>query len=152
MVAGVRLGDGGVLPGSCPVKLTGVHDDAAQGGSVAAQELGGGVNDDVRAVLDGADQVGGAEGVVHHQGDAVLVCQLSQGVDVGNVAVGVAQGLDINGAGLGTDGALHFGKIVDVHEIGGDAEAGKGVGEQVIAAAVDGLLGDKVAAVLTQGF
>ena len=152
MVAGIRLGDGGVLPGSRPVKPAGVHDDAAQGGSVAAQELCRGVNHDVRAVLDGADEVGGAEGVIHHQGDAVLVRQLGQGVDVGNVAVGVAQGLNIDGAGLGTDGALHFRKIVDVHEIGGDAEAGQGVGEQVVAAAVDGLLGDKVAAVLTQSF
>ena len=41
---------------------------------------------------------------------------------------------------------------MDVHEIGGNAEAGQGVGEQVVAAAVDGLLGDKVAAVLTQRF
>ena len=41
---------------------------------------------------------------------------------------------------------------MDVHEIGGDAEAGQGVGKQVVAAAVNGLLGDKVAAVLAQGF
>ena len=119
---------------------------------MAAEELGCGVNHDVRTVLDGADEVGRAEGVVHHQGDAVLVRQLSQGVDVGDVAVGVAQRLNVDGAGLWTDGALHFRKIVDVHEIGGNAEAGQGVGEQVVAAAVDGLLGDKVAAVLTQRF
>ena len=78
--------------------------------------------------------------------------QLGQGIDVGDVTVGVAQGLNVDGAGLGTDGALHFLQIVDVHEIGGNAEAGQGVGEQVVAAAVDGLLGDKVAAVLTQRF
>ena len=152
VIAGVRLGDGGVLPGSRPVKLAGVHDDAAKGGSVAAEELGRGVDDNVRTVLDGADEVGRAEGVVHHQRDAVLVRQLGQGIDVGDVTVGVAQGLNVDGAGLGTDGALHFLQIVDVHEIGGNAEAGQGVGEQVVAAAVDGLLGDKVAAVLTQRF
>ena len=152
VIAGVRLGDGGVLPGSRPVKLAGVHDDAAKGGSVAAEELGCGVDDDVRTVLDGADEVGRAEGVVHHQRNAVLVRQLGQGVDVGDVTVGVAQRLNVDGAGLGADGALHFLQIVDVHEIGGNAEAGQGVGEQVVAAAVNGLLGDKVAAVLTQRF
>ena len=152
MVAGIRLGDGGVLPGSRPIKLAGVHDDAAKCGSVAAEELGCGVDNDVRAVLDGADEVGRAEGVIHHQRNAVLVRQLGQGVDVGDVTVGIAQGLNVDGAGLGADGALHFLQIVDVHEIGGNAEAGQGVGEQVVAAAVDGLLGDKVAAVLTQRF
>ena len=147
VVAGVRLGDGGILAGGRPVKLAGVHDDAAQGGAVAADELGGGVDHDVRAVLDGADQIGRAEGVVDHQRQAVLVgdgrqwrrCRECQLLGLPRVSM-------IDGLGVGLDGAFHFRKIVDVHEGGGDAEAGQGVGQQVVAAAVNGLLGDDVVA------
>ena len=35
---------------------------------MAADELGGGVNNDVCAVLQRADQVRGAEGVIHNNG------------------------------------------------------------------------------------
>ena len=119
---------------------------------MAAEELGGGVDDDVRAVLDGADQVGRAEGVVHHQGQAVLVGHLGHGVDVGDVTVGVAQGLNVDGLGVSGWMALSTSaRSWMFTKIGGNAEAGQGVGQQVVAAAVDGLLGDKVAAVLSQG-
>ena len=47
-----------------PVELAAFHDHAADGRAVAADELGGGMDHDVRAVLDGPDQVGSAEGIV----------------------------------------------------------------------------------------
>ena len=78
------------MPLALPVELAGIDDDAAQGGAVAADELGGRVDNDVRAVLNGADQVRGAEGVVDDQRQAVLVGNLGNGVNVGNVGVGVA--------------------------------------------------------------
>ena len=118
---------------------------------MAAQELGSGMNHNVRAVLNGANQIGGAEGVVHHQGQAVLVGQRRQSVNVWNVGVGVAQSLNVDGTGVGPDGLLHLVQVVDVHEGSGDAEAGQGMLQQVVAAAVDGLLRHEVAAVLTQG-
>ena len=108
---------------------------------MAAQELGGGMDHDVGAVLDGPDQVGGAESVVDDQRQAVAVGQIGQGVDVGNVGVGVAQGLDVQGLGVVLNGGLHRGKVVDVDEGGLDAVERQGVGQQVIRAAVDGLLG-----------
>ena len=37
-------------------------------------ELGGGVHHNVRAVFDGADQIGRAEGVVDHQRDLMGMC------------------------------------------------------------------------------
>ena len=55
MVAGGGLVELGELLGVCPVvEVTGVNDHAADGGAVAAQVLGGGVDDYVCAVLDGA--------------------------------------------------------------------------------------------------
>lgn len=49
-----------------PVKLAGVDDDTSNGGSVAADPLGGRVNDDVGAVVDGANKVStGTKSVVN---------------------------------------------------------------------------------------
>jgi hypothetical protein len=48
-----------------PVELAAVDDDAADGGAVAADPLSRRVDDNVGAVLDGADEVAArAEGVV----------------------------------------------------------------------------------------
>ena len=146
VVAWVRFSDGGIPTAGLPVELAAIHDDAAQGGTVAADELGGGVDHDVSAMLNGADQIGRAEGVVNHQRQAVLMGNLGDGVDVGDVAVGIAQGLQIDGLGVVLNGVLHFCQIMGVHESSGDAELGQGVGQQVVAAAVDGLLGDDVVA------
>ena len=57
---------------------------------MAADELRCGVNNDVSAMLKGAEQVGGAEGVVNHNGQAVLLGDFGNGIDVGDVGVGVA--------------------------------------------------------------
>ena len=118
---------------------------------MAADELGGGVNNNVSAVLNGADQVRGAEGVVDDQGQAVLVGNLGNGVNVGNVRVGVTQGLQVDGAGVLLDGVLDLGQVMGVDKGGGHAESGQGVLQQVGGAAVDGFLGNDVTAVLGQG-
>lgn len=59
-----ELGEaGGVL---APVELAAVDDDAADGGAVAADPLGCALDDDIRAVVDRADEVAaGTEGVVN---------------------------------------------------------------------------------------
>ena len=99
VVAGVGCCNGGIVAGSSPVELAAVHDDAAQGGAMAADELGGGVNNDVCAVLQRADQVRGAEGVVDDKRNAVLVGDSGNGVNVGDVGVGVAKRFNIDSAG-----------------------------------------------------
>lgn len=50
---------------------------------MTANELGGRVNHDVRPMLDGPDQVGGAEGVVDDQRQAVVVGNFGNGVRTG---------------------------------------------------------------------
>ena len=74
MIAGVRLCDGSVLTALLPVELAGVNDDAAQRGAVAADKLGGRMDNDVGTMLDRADQVGRAEGVIDDKRNALLVC------------------------------------------------------------------------------
>ena len=76
--------------------------------------------------------------------------QLRQRIDVRDVAVRIAQSLDVDGAGVVLNRGLHLGEVMDVYEARGDAEVGQRMGQQVVAAAVDRLLGDKVTAVLTQ--
>src|SRR6202034_905022 len=57
VIAGVRLGKGGESPAALVVERAAVDDDAPDGGAVAADELGGGVDDDVGAVTQGLSQV-----------------------------------------------------------------------------------------------
>ena len=65
VVAGVRGGNVGVTAAGLPVEVAAVHDDTAQRGAVAADELGSRVHHDVCAVLDGTDEVRGAKGIVN---------------------------------------------------------------------------------------
>lgn len=150
MVAGVGGGDVAVLAAGLPVELAAVHDDAAQRGAVAADELGSGVDDDVSAMLDGTDQVRGAEGVINDQRQAMLVSDGCDGINIRNITVGVAQSLEVDSLGVGLDRVLDLFQIVSVHEGGGDAELGQSMLQQVVAAAVDGLLSHDVVAGLSQ--
>ena len=150
VVAGIGVCNGRVLAVGLPVELAGVHDDAAQCGAVAADELGGGVEHNISAVLNRADQIGRAEGIVDDQRQTVPVGDGGNGVDVWNVRVGVAQSLQINCLGVILNGIFHFCKIMRVDEGSGDTELGQGVGQQVVAAAVNGLLRHDVVASLGQ--
>ena len=59
-----RIGLGEVFETArgCPVELAGIDDDAAYGGSVAAEKLGRRIYDDIRSPFDGPHRA--AEGVV----------------------------------------------------------------------------------------
>ena len=139
VVAGVRVGDPGVLAACLPVEPAALHDHPADGCAVAADELGGRVDHDVRAVLERPHQIGGGEGVVHHQRDAGPVGDLGHGLDVHQVGIGIAQGLHEDGLGVGLDRGLQRGGLW-LGEGGGDAVGQRqGVGQQVVGAAVDGL-------------
>ena len=88
VIAGVGVSNVAELTACLPVELAAVHDDAAQRGAVAADELGGGMDDDICAVLNGTDQVRGAEGIIDDQRQAVLVRDGCNGIDIGDIAVG----------------------------------------------------------------
>ena len=93
VIAGVRCGNVRILTACLPVKLSGLNDDAAKSRSVTADELCRGVNDDVCAMLNGSEQIRGSKGIVNYQGKTMPVCDLCDGIHVGNVAVGIAKRL-----------------------------------------------------------
>ena len=66
VVRHVGLGEAGELAVT-PVEVTAVDDDAADGGAVAADVLGGRVDDDVGAVLERTVEVGLEGGVIDDQ-------------------------------------------------------------------------------------
>ena len=116
---------------------------------MAPDPLGGGVDDDVGAEVDGpAGVAGGAEGVVHHERDAVVVGDLGQGLEVGHVEARVADRLDVQGAGARVDGLGEVLRVVSRDELRADAEPGKGDLELVVGAPVQVAGGDDVVAVL----
>ena len=99
---------------------------------------------DIGAVLERTDEIRRAERVVHHHGQPMGMGKRGDGIDVGDIRVGVAKGLEIDERSLRTDRRLDLGQIVDIHERGLDPKIGEGVGQQVVCAAVDGLLGNHV--------
>ena len=124
VVAGARLGQ---LREACPrprgtCPLSTMH--AADGGAVAADELGGRVDDDVGAMLDRPAQVGRGEGVVDDQRDAGLVGDLGDGRDVEHVDARVADRLAVEHAwSCGVIALAEVLGVVRVDEDGVDAEA-----------------------------
>ena len=116
MVGRIRLGQGRELARHFgPVELAAFHDHAAEGGAVAADELGGGFHNDVGAVLQRAEQVRGGEGVVHDHRQVVLVGDGGDGLEVGQVGVRVAEGLEVDELGVLLDGVLELLRV-----LGGD--------------------------------
>ena len=103
---------------------------------MAADELSGGVDDHVGAVLDGAQQVRRGEGGVHDQRHVVAVRDVCPGLKVEHVGVGVAQRLGVQQLGVVLDGGLDGVQVGRVDERGGKSLLGQRVLEQVQRSAV----------------
>ena len=117
---------------------------------MTADKLRRGMYDYVRAVLNGANEIGSAEGVVNHEGQTVPVRKRGKSIYVGNVAVGISKSFNVYGSCVLAYCAFDLGQVVDVYKGCADAERGERVGEQIVASAVYGLLSDDVTAVLTE--
>lgn len=142
MIAGIRLGELRKPSGGLPVEGAAVYDDAAQGGAVSADKFGSRVNHNIRAMLNGPDQIGGAEGVIDDQGNLMLMGELGQRLDVRDIGVRIPQSFQINRLGFRADSLFHLVQIMDVHEGGIHAEGLQGSVQQVVGAAVNGILGN----------
>ena len=120
-----------------PVEFAGVDDNAADGRAMPADPLRGAVDDDVRAVVDGAAvEASRAEGVVDHHHHAGVVRDFDDRLEVGDVVFGVADGFEVDGFGLVVDQLLELLRLVAVHELGRDAESRHEDFELVVGAAV----------------
>ena len=94
------------------------------------------MDNDVDSMLDGADHDGG-EGVVDDEHDAMAVGHLGYGLQMGHVAIGVAEGLGIDHLGVGLDGRLERLQVVYVQDGVADALRREGVGDEVERAAIE---------------
>ena len=150
VITRVRLSDRCILAGCLPVELAGINNDAAEGRAVAADELGSRVNNDISAVLNRTDKVRGTESVVDYERQTVLVRNLCDSLDIRNIGIRVAESLDVNRLSIVLDSAFQFFQIVCINEGGLNAELRQSMCQQVVAAAVDGLLCYDVVASLSK--
>ncbi len=138
MVALVGLGEAGEAVAGPEVERAAVDQHAADRRAVPADELGGGVHDDVGAVLEGADQPRRGHGVVDDERHADVVRHAGHAPDVEEVVAGVADRLAVEGLGVGPGGGPPLVEVVDVgHERHLDAQLGQRVAQQVVGAAVE---------------
>lgn len=124
-----------------------VNDNTGDGGTVTADPLGGRVDDNVGTVVDGTDKVSaGAKGVVNDKGNAAVVGDLGDRLEIGHVVARVTDRLDVDGLGACVDGLGKVLGLVSVDELGLDAEAGEENLELVVCATVEVGGGDDVVA------
>ena len=146
MVGRVRIDEVGLeARRGRPVELAAVHDHSPDRGSVAADPLGGRVDDDVGAPIDRPGEDRG-EGVVDDDGDLVFVGDGGDALEIGHVQARVADRLEVDGLGPGVDRLLELGELGAVDEAEVDAVLGQGVLEEVVRAAVQRRAGDDVVA------
>ena len=74
----------------------------------------------------------------------MLLGDLGDGVDVGDVGVGVAERLEVDDRGVVLDGALDLVQVMGIDKRGLDAKLGERMLQQVVRATVDGLLSNHV--------
>ena len=104
---------------------------------MAADDLGERVDGDVAAVLEGVEDRRRRDGVVDDEGDLVPVGHIGQRLHVVHVALGVADALGEDQAGVGVNRRLDVGRLGRVDEAHLDAEAFQGVLEKHVGAAVE---------------
>ena len=151
VIARVRVGEVREASRCLPVELSAVYDHAAEARAVSAEELRRRVHNDVRAVLDGAQEVGRGKGVVDDDGYALRVRCLCDRLDVDEVGVRVADGLEKDALRIRANRickALCPRLRIDEGHV--DAPLLHRVSEQVVRAAVDGLLRDDVIARMSE--
>ena len=115
---------------------------------MSADEFRSRMDDDVGAVLDRTDQVGRAEGIVDDDRQTVLMRKLRNHVDIRNIAVRVAESLEVDRLGVRSDRAFDFSEIMCIYECRADSELRECVGKEIVGSAVDGFLRNDVIAVL----
>ena len=123
--------------GGLPVELASIHNHTADGRAMAADELGGRFHDDVSTPLDGPRQKRGSRGIVDHQRHPGLVRDACQAFKIGDVELGIAQGLGIHRSCLLIDCCLETVKVIRIDKPYRNAEPRQRVVKQVVRAPVE---------------
>ena len=106
--------------------------------------------DDVCTVLDRTTQ-DGCKGVVDDEEYVVTMGYFGYSVEVGDVAVGVAEGLGIDHLSVGADGCLECCQVIDFHDAVVHALSGQCVGNEIERTAIEVVCSHDVIAVLQHG-
>ena len=104
------------------------------------------MHDDVCSMLYRTNEVGRAERIVYDERNPVAVGDVGHGINVYDVAIGVSQCFDEYGFGVFLYGLFEIVEVFRVDECSGDAVCRQGVGQEVVAAAVNGFGGYDVVA------
>ena len=122
-----------MLQGNLPLSTITPPMDVA----VPAQELGGRVHHDIRAVLDGPAEIGRGQGVVDHQRHAGFMRDGRDLLDIQHVHARIGDGFGVESARSRRDGAAEVLGIVGFDESGVDPEAAEADVELRVGAAVE---------------
>ena len=90
VVGRVRLGKPWPLLALCPVEFSGIYYKSAQGRTMSADELCCGVYHDVCTVLDRTNQIGSCKGIVHNQGNTMLMSKICPSLNINSISVWIS--------------------------------------------------------------
>ena len=103
---------------------------------MAAEKLGRGVKDNVRAKIERATEIRCRESGINHQRQAVLVCYGSDFWDIQDFEPGISQGLTEQQSSFGADRPREGTQVSRIDKCGVNAESPQRIVEQVVGAAV----------------
>lgn len=135
-----------------PIELSRVDNDTADGGTVTTNPFGSGVDDNISAVVNGADKVtASSKSVVHYKRDTFIMGNLGNGLEVGDAVLGVANALNVDSLGVVVNRSGKLIKVVDIDKLGLDSQTGEEHLELVVGAAVQVRGGNNVVTGVGQG-
>ena len=97
---------------------------------MTADKLGGAVYHHIGTVLKRTNE-DGSKGIVHNEEDAMAMGYLCNGIQVGNIAIGIAKSLGIDNLGIGANGCLQGLQVIDVDDGVVHSLCGERMGDEV---------------------
>ena len=150
MIGRFRRAERWEFVGCGPIEIARVHNDTTRDCAIACQVLCHGVHHQCRAVFDWAAEVGRGRGVVDDQGQARIVGDLRDRIEIGDVAAGVGDGFTENRARVVVDSGGNGVCIIKVYELGRPAETFDRLAELRDRAAIKAGRGNDITAGLHQ--
>ena len=118
VIGRLRLREGGELVRGRPVELATIDNHAAGDGPVAGQVFRHGADHQRRSMLNRAAEIASGRGVVDNQGEAGVIGNLRNGVEVCDIAAGIGNRLTEDRARILVDGGLDRVGIIKIDKTG----------------------------------
>ena len=94
VIAGIRSSKLREPAARLPVKFAALHDDTADGCSVAADKFCSGMYHNIRTILNRSYQIRCCKGIVDYKGDSMLVSDCCNLLNINHIGIGIAQRLN----------------------------------------------------------